>query len=113
MDTEKDKTLEQIHAATESVEKARAVPGLTPDQKYDLESASVKLWMLEQSIIKKTGDELINSLTADSEKLKELAEKIRQSAESLKEIARVLEDTAKVVEALIKIIGAVQGTGLV
>jgi hypothetical protein len=113
MDTEKIKTLEQIHIAIEIVEKARADTGLSPDQKYNLESASVKLWALEQSIIRKKGDDLITSLTTDSNALKDLAEKIKQSAESMKDIAQVLEKAAKVVEALISIIAAAVAAGLI
>ena len=113
MNTEKIKTLEQIHQAIEAVEIARAVHGLSPEQKYDLEKASVKLWALEQSIIRKTGDELITYLTNDSKALKELAKKIKQSAESLEWIAGVLEKAAKVVEVLIKIIVAAVAAGLI
>jgi hypothetical protein len=113
MDEEKTKTLEQIHYAIEMVEKARAVPELSPEQKYNLESASVKLWALEQSIIRKTDEDLITSLTTDSNALKELAEKIKQSAESLEEVAGILEKTAKVVEVLINILPVVLGAGLI
>jgi hypothetical protein len=113
MNTEKIKTLEQIHIAIESVENARAVPGLTSQQKYDLESASVKLWALEQSIIRKKGDDLVKSLTADSKALKELAQKIKHSAESLETIAGVLEKAAKVVEVLIQIIVTAVASGLI
>jgi hypothetical protein len=113
MNTEKIKALEQIHIAIESVENARAAPGLSSQQIYDLESASVKLWALEQSIIRKKGDDLITSLTTDSKALKELAQKIKHSAESLEAIAGVLEKAAKVVEVLIQIIVTAVASGLV
>jgi hypothetical protein len=113
MNTEKIKTLEQIHIAIEIVEKARAVPGQLPEQVYNLENASVKLWALEQSIIRKSGDDLITSLTADSNALKDLAVKIKQSAESLEGIADVIEKAAKVVEVLINLIAAAAGAGLI
>lgn len=113
MNTEKIKTLEQIHIAIEMVEKARAVPGLSYEQNYDLESASVKLWALEQSLIRKTGEDLISSLTADSKALKDLAGKIKQSAESLEGLAGVLENAARVVQVLINIIGAAVSAGLI
>jgi hypothetical protein len=113
MNTEKIKTLEQIHIAIEAVENARAVPGLSSEQIYDLEIATVKLWAMEQSVIRKTGDELITSLTEDSKALKELAAKIKQSAGSLAEVAGVIENAAKVVELLIAIIAAIEGAGLI
>jgi hypothetical protein len=113
MNTEKIKTLEQIHLTIEMVEEARAVPGITPEQKYNLENASVKLWALEQSIIRKSGDDLITSLTTDSNALKDLAEKIKQSSESMEGIADVLEKAAKVVEVLINLIAAAVAAGLI
>ena len=113
MNSLKIKTLEQIHIAIDLVEKARAVPGLSPEQTYNLESASVKLWALEQSIIRKSGDDLITSLTADSNELKDLAEKIKKSAESMEGIAGVLESASKVVEVLINIIVAAVAGGLI
>jgi hypothetical protein len=113
MNTEKIKTLEQIHLAIELVEKARAVPELSTQQKYDLENASVKLWSLEQSIIRKKGDDLITSLTVDSTALKDLAEKIKPSSKALEVIAEVLDKAAKVVEMLIKIIVTAVASGLI
>jgi len=42
MNTEKIKTLEQIHLAIVVIEQERESPDLTPQQRHDLESASVK-----------------------------------------------------------------------
>ena len=80
MNTEKLKTLEQIHIAIEIVESARANPDLNRKQKYDLEMTSVQLWSLEQSIIRKSGEELITSLTTDSIAFNELADNIKESS---------------------------------
>jgi hypothetical protein len=113
MNTEKIKTLEQIHEAIVAVEIARSSSGLSHDQQYDLEYASVKLWALEQSVIRKKGDDLITALTIDSSALKELSVKIKESAESLGAVAGVLEKVAKVVEALINIIAAALAAGFI
>jgi hypothetical protein len=113
MNTEKIKTLEQIHLAIVEVEQAREIEGLTHQQRIDLESTSVKLWILEQTIIRKTGDELINKLTVDSYALSELAARIKESALSLEGVADVVETAAKVVRALILIITTAGGAGLI
>ena len=113
MNTEKIKTLEQIHVAIEIVENARTIPGLSSEQKYELESASVILWNLEQAIIRKIGDDLITSLTTDSKALNDLAAKIKQSATSLAGVANAVEKAAKIVEALISIIVSATGAGLI
>ena len=63
--------------------------------------------------IRKSGDDLITSLTADSNELKDLAEKIKKSAESMEGIAGVLESASKVVEVLINIIVAAVAGGLI
>lgn len=113
MNTEKIKTLEQIHLAIMVVEQARESATLTHDERRDLESASVKLWSLEQAIIRKSGDDLINALTIDSYALSELASKIKESAQSLDDVAEVIETAAKVVRALIIIITTAGGAGLI
>jgi hypothetical protein len=113
MNTEKLKTLEQIHLAIVVVEQARESEDLTHQQRVDLESTSVKLWSLEQAIIRKSGDDLINALTTDSYALNELASKIKDSAQSLEELAGVVETAAKVVRALIVIITTAGGAGLI
>jgi hypothetical protein len=113
MNTEKIKTLEQIHLAIVVVEQERESPDLTPEQRRDLESISVKLWSLEQAIIRKSGDELINALNLDSYALSELASKIKDSAQSLEDLASVVESAAKVVRALILIITTAGGAGLI
>jgi hypothetical protein len=113
MDTEKMKTLKQIHLAIELVEKARGGSSLSQDQRWDLEDTSIKLWNLEQAVIRKTGDELISILTTDSDALNLLAIKIRQSAQSLAEVAGAVENAAKFVKVLINIIVAAGAVGLI
>ncbi len=109
---EKINTLEQIHLAIESVENARSVPGLSTEQEIELERASVKLWNLEQSIIRKTGNDLIKSLIADSKALRDLTVKIKQSGQLLEDVAEVVEKVSKVVETLLKILATAGGAGL-
>jgi hypothetical protein len=113
MNTEKIKTLEQIHLAIVEVEQARESDTLTHQQRVDLENTSVKLWSLEQTIIRKTGEEMISKLTIDSDALSELAARIKESAHSLEGIADVVETAAKVVRALILIITTAGGAGLI
>jgi hypothetical protein len=113
MNTEKIKTLEQIHVAIIVVEQARESTTLTHEERLNLENTSVKLWSLEQAIIRKSGDDLINALTTDSYALSDLASKIRESAQSLEDVASVVETAAKVVRVLIIIITTAGGAGLI
>jgi hypothetical protein len=113
MNTEKLETLKQIHIAIEALDKARGDKTLSPEQRADLESASVKLWNLEQAIIRKTGDELISVLKSDSDALNELARQIRESALSLREIAGAVENAAKFVKMLVNILVAAGAIGLI
>jgi hypothetical protein len=112
MNTEKIKTLEQIHNAIIVVEQARESSTLTYDERHNLESTSVKLWSLEQAIIRKSGDDLITALTNDSYALSDLASKIKESAQSLEDVATIVETAAKVVRVLIIIITTAGGAGL-
>lgn len=112
MNTEKIRTLEQIHEAIELVEDARAASGLTPEQSYDLETASINLWNLEMAVIRKKGDELIDILTADADALNELAGKIKNSADRLEKVAGSIEKAVVFVRVLINIIVSAGGAGL-
>ena len=103
MNTEKLKTLEQVHDAIDIVENERAKTGLTPSQRVDLETASVRLRNLERTIIRIKTNELVASLTSDAKALKDLASQIKQSAEKLDEVANAIEKAASIVEAFIKI----------
>jgi len=113
MNTESFQTLKQIDVVFETVESARAEEGLTTAEKRKLEQASVALRNAERSIIHKLEQELVDSLTADSKALKDLAEKIRQSSERLAAIAGAIEKAAQAVDALINIATSVMAAGLI
>jgi hypothetical protein len=112
MNTEKIKTLEQIHDAIDSVEEARALDGLTPAQKLKLETASVKLRNLERTIIRAKTNELIALLTADANGLKDLSNEIKQSADKLAGVSAAIEKAVKIVEGFINIVASAVAAGL-
>jgi hypothetical protein len=111
MNTEKIKTLEQVHNAIDIVEEEREKPDLTPDQTRDLESALLKLRNLERTIIRIKTNELIDSLIADSDELKELTARIKESAQKLEKVAEALETAVNVVKAFIKLVKAAVSGG--
>ena len=113
MSTEQQLTLEQVQNAFKAVEKARASSSLTQEQNEALEGSSVKLFSLEQALIRKKGEELISALSKDSDSLNALAKQIKDSAHSLAEIAGVVENAVQVVKALIVILSAAAGAGIV
>jgi hypothetical protein len=112
MNTEKIKTLEQVHDAIDIVENARAITGLNPAERLELETASVKLRNLERTIIRIKTNELVASLTSDANALKDLANEIKHSAEKLSGVASAIEKAAGVVEAFIKIVATAVAAGL-
>lgn len=112
MNTEKIKTLEQVHDALDLVEDARANSLLTQVEKAELEKASVQLRNLERSIIKAKTNEMINALTTDTEALKTLATEMREKADKLKVIAGVVEKAAQVVDVFIQIVTTAASAGL-
>jgi hypothetical protein len=113
MNTEKIKTLEQVHDAIDIVENARAISGLVPSERLELETALVKLRSLERNIIRIKTNELVDSLKTDAAALKELSNQIKHSAEKLAVVAGALEKAAWVVEAFIKFVTAALAAGLV
>lgn len=112
MNTEKIKTLEQVHDAIDIVENARAIAGLNSDEKLQLETASVKLRNLERTIIRIQTTDLIASLTTDTNALKDLAAKIKQSADKLDGVASAIEKAAGIVESFINIVASAIAAGL-
>jgi uncharacterized protein Yka (UPF0111/DUF47 family) len=112
MNTEKINTLEKVQDAMDIVENARAVTGLTPDEKTKLEAASTKLRNLERTIIRIKTTELVASLTSDSEALKILAGQIKESSEKLSGVANAIEKAACIAETFIKIISTAFAAGL-
>lgn len=113
MNTEKIKTLEQVQDALDIVENARADQNLSPDEKHELEKAAVKLRNLERSIIKKEQQNLVDSLTADTNALKDLADQIKQSSDKLSGVAAAIEKAANVIEAFISIVATAVASGLI
>lgn len=111
MDTEKIKTLVQVHDALEIVENARADQGVNANEKFELELAAFKLRNLERSIIKLKQNELLTSLTADSVALLTLSEEIKKSSDKLSSVAFAIEKAAKVVEAFVSFVTKVTAAG--
>jgi hypothetical protein len=112
MNTEKIKTLEQVHDAFDVVEEARSGSDLSQTERIELEKASVQLRNLERNIIKAKTNEMINALTSDTEALKKLAKEISEMANKLKVIASVIEKAAKVVEIFVHVASTAASAGL-
>lgn len=112
MNTEKINTLEQVQDAMDIIENARAIAGLTQDEKLKLETASAKLRNLERTIIRIKTTELVATLTSDSDALKVLARQIKKSSEKLSGVADAIEKAACIVESFIKIITTAFAAGL-
>jgi hypothetical protein len=109
MDALRVKTLEEVDAALEIVESARANAALTPAEKLELEKAAVKLRNLERAIIKLVEKDMVSSLSKDSLALKNLSAEIKASSQDLAGVAATIAKAASVVESFIKIITSVAG----
>ena len=111
MDIEKEEALQQVQDSIEIVENARADQSLNPVESNALEIASLKLRNLERSIIAIVQLELVASLTADTQALKELTVQIKQASDKLSGVASVIEKAATVVESFIKVVTAAASSG--
>lgn len=113
MNTEKIRTLDVLLEAMDIIENARSMEDLGPEERYELEKASLLLRNIERSIIRVKTSELVATLTEDADKLNELAEKIKLSAEKLTGISRAIEKAAKTVEAFVQIAAKSISAGLI
>ncbi len=113
MNSEKIKTLEQLHDAIDIVENARAIPDLSPAERLEIEKASVKLRNLERSIIRIKSTELVSSLTSDAESLLELATEMKASVDKLAGISSAIEKAAGIVGAFVNIVKSAAAAGLI
>lgn len=112
MNTEKIKTLDKVHDAIEIIENARSILGLSPDERMELERASVMLRNLERAIIRVISQDMIKALNKDAQALKDLSDQIKQSSDALSGVANALEKTSKIVESFINIIASAVAAGL-
>lgn len=113
MNTEKIRTLDVLLEAMDIIENARSMEDINPEERYELEKASLLLRNIERSIIRVKTSELVATLTEDADKLNELAEKIKLSAEKLAGISRAIEKAAKTVEAFVQIAAKSISAGLI
>jgi len=112
MDAVKLQTLDQVSDAMDAVEAARAVKGLSDDDKDNLEQTAVSLRNMERSIIKLMQDELVEKLKSDSKDLADLTEKISKSSKKLDKLANILEKTSEAVGLLISAIAGGVSAGI-
>jgi len=112
MDPQKKQTLDQVNAAIDAVEKARADKSLTPIQKHQLEDAFTKLREAEISLIQLQQQELIDTLTQDAQALQALSLTIAQSAGKLSDIANIMAKVANVIQTLVNAVTAGLASGL-
>ncbi|MDT0644312.1 hypothetical protein RM553_15850 [Zunongwangia sp. F363] len=113
MNTEKIKTLEKLLDTIEIVENARSIDGLTPEERVQLEEASVSLRNVERSIIRVKTNKLVETLTADAVALDKLADEINHSAEKLAGVAKAIEKASNIVKAFVKLAAKAISAGLI
>ena len=104
MNTEKLKTLEQIRIAIESIEEARFSGNTSLKLHLQLEKMAVKLWNMEQALIKKKGIELTETLDKETKSLIRLIKQLKLDADSLKKMINKIENAVKLSSALTKIL---------
>jgi hypothetical protein len=104
MNIPKKQTLEQIDAAINTVEAARADKSLTLTQKHQLESTHAQLVAIQNSIIQLQQQALVDTLTQDAQALQTLSVQIAQSAAKLSKVAAVLGKVTKAIQTLINAI---------
>ena len=112
MDPQKLKTLDQVNAAIEEIDKARTDTTLTPSQKSQLDDAFVQLRSIEKSIIQLQQQALVDTLTQDAQALQALAAAIAQSAQKLSKIATILSTVTKAMQTLIDAVTSGLAAGL-
>jgi len=113
MNTEKLKTLVQIHKTIASIEQIRGGDSISIEQQLQLEKIAVKLWNMEQSLIRRLGTDLTDSLAKESESLNRLAKKLKLDSASLKTVTVNLEKAIKLTKAFTKILKIALIAGLV
>ena len=112
MNTEKLKTLEQIHIALETIEQTRGAD-ISVNHQFQLEKIVFKLWNMEQALIRKLGTELTDALSKDTASLNYLIKKLKLDTNSLKQVIESIEKAIKTTKALIKILEIALKVGLV
>jgi hypothetical protein len=107
-----EQALEDVRSAMEAVEEARGDFGLTSIERFELERASLQLRRMERTIIRKTQQDLVNTLGEDALRLEEVAVQICRSAEKLKKVSEAIQKAGKGVEILVKAVAAGLSAGL-
>ncbi len=102
MEQTKAQTLKEVHTAIEDIEEARATD-IPVAEKLKLERISVKLFHLEQSIIRAISADLVKKLTEDTLPLEQLVKEIDSSIASLEKVVKSVGKTVEVVNVLVKI----------
>lgn len=113
MNTEKIKTLEHILDAMDIVENARAISGLTQEERYELERTAIQLRNAQRAIIRAKTKEMISKLTDDSKALKELSKKINNAAEKLAGVAKAVEKAGQIIETFVNLASNAITAGLI
>lgn len=112
MNTEKFKTLAQIHTTIKAIEEVRFSENLNLQLKFQLEKIAIKLWNIEQALIQTMGNELTEILTKETASLQRLSKQLNLDIVSLKKMTHELEKTVKLTRALTKILKIAIKVGL-
>lgn len=99
-------TLEQVNAAMEAVKEAMQDITVAPEVQVILSGLSNVLQDIQDAIIEKTLDDLVNTLAADNDELQALNDKINALAGDLGNAAASVQKVAATVGIIASIIGA-------
>ncbi|HXD94187.1 MAG TPA: hypothetical protein VNX01_13325 [Bacteroidia bacterium] len=113
MDTSKIKTLQQVNAAIQSVNQARLVPNITTEEEELLEDVSLTLHELQDNLILKSEQELVDAISLSADKLSVLTEQIKTASDKLDSVSNTLQKLSTILGALVTIISTAISSGLI
>ncbi len=104
MDTAKTNTLQQVNEAIREVDKARRDPAVSGPDEDILEETAVSLREIQDNIMAKSEQALVDALTTDAAGLNALIDRINKASDKLDKISASL---AKLNNALVSLSGVV------
>jgi hypothetical protein len=104
MEKTKSQLLDELHFVIEEIENARSMDNLTKPEKIFLETTSLKLSNIEQTIIQEISENLVSKLTIDAMELNEMSEQINKSSQSLEKVAKNISKVTELLNFLVKAI---------
>jgi len=102
MEITKQLAMKEVQLAIESIEEARSISDLKKEERLILESSLIKLSNIEQSIIRKIGNDLVSKLTTDAEGLNELVVQIDKTTMTCTTAVNKIVKATELVNSFIK-----------